>query len=66
MQQALLALIYVLAFIAMVVGVQSVAKIVYSSRDKVERTNRRLTMLASGMTQSEVYAALVRQPLTSP
>jgi tight adherence protein B len=66
MQQALLGLIYVLAFIAMVVGVQSVAKVVYSSRDKVERTNRRLTMLASGMTQSEVYAALVRTPLTSP
>lgn len=66
MQQGLLGLIYVLAFIAMVVGVQSVAKFVYSSRDKVERTNRRLTMLASGMTHSEVYAALVRQPVSSP
>ena len=66
MQQALLGLIYVLAFIAMVVGVQSVAKVIFSSRDKLERTNRRLTMLASGMTHSEVYAALVRQPVGSP
>jgi len=66
MQQALLALIYVLAFIAMVVAVQSVAGIVFSSRDKVERTNRRLTMLASGMSHSEVYAALVRRPVTGP
>jgi tight adherence protein B len=66
MQQALLAIIYVLAFIAMVMAVQSVANIAFASRDKTERTNRRLTMLASGMTQSEVYAALVRRPLTSP
>jgi tight adherence protein B len=66
MQSALLILIYLLAFVAMVVGVQSAAGFIFSSRDKNERTNRRLTMLASGMTHSEVYAALVRQPLTSP
>ena len=66
MQQALLTLIYVLAFIAMVVAVQSVANIFFSSRDKTERTNRRLTMLASGMTHSEVYAALVRRPVSGP
>ena len=66
MQQALLTLIYVLAFIAIVVAVQGVASAVYASRDKVERTNRRLTMLASGMSQSDVYAALVRRPVVSP
>lgn len=66
MQQAFLALIYVLAFIAIVVAVQSAANIIFFSRDKSQRTNRRLTMLASGMGHSEVYAALVRKPMTSP
>ena len=66
MQQALLALIYVLAFIAMVVAVQSLAGLYFSRRDSEVRTNRRLSMLASGMTQSEVYAALVRRPVTGP
>jgi tight adherence protein B len=66
MQATLLILIYLLAFAAMVVGVQSAANFIFFSRDKNERTNRRLTMLASGMTHSEVYAALVRQPLASP
>jgi tight adherence protein B len=66
MQQAIESLIYVLAFIAMVVAVQGVAGIIYSSRDSVERTNRRLTMLASGMSRSDVYAKLVRRPLDAP
>lgn len=66
MQQAIESLIYVLAFIAMVVAVQGVAGIIYSSRDSIERTNRRLTMLASGMARSDVYAALVRRPLEAP
>jgi tight adherence protein B len=63
MAQMLVPVIYVLAFIAMVLAVQGTAVVVYSSRDQKERTNRRLTMLASGMSQSEVYAALVRKPL---
>lgn len=64
MAQFLTPIIYVLAFIAMVLAVQGVASVVFSSRDVKERTNRRLTMLASGMSHSEVYAALVRKPLT--
>lgn len=63
MQQALSPIIYVLAFIAMVLAVQGAASIIFSSRDRTERTNRRLTMLASGLKQSEVYAALVRNPV---
>jgi tight adherence protein B len=63
MQQALVSLIYVLAFIAMVLAVQAVAGLVFSSRDRAQRTNRRLAMLASGLDHSEVYASLVRQPL---
>jgi tight adherence protein B len=64
--QAVTSLIYVLIFAAMVLVVQSIAGIVFSSRDRAERTNRRLTMLASGMNPSEVYATLVRRPLTGP
>jgi tight adherence protein B len=66
MPQLLEPLIYVLAFLAIVVAAQGVAGIVHSSRDKVERTNRRLTMQASGMSRQEVYNALVRRPLASP
>ncbi len=63
MAQSLAPLIYVLAFIAMVLVVQGVAGILFSSRDQTQRTNRRLTMLASGMEHADVYAALVRRPL---
>ena len=66
MVQAVTAFIYVLTFIAIVMAVQSIAGIFFSSRDRTERTNRRLTMLASGMNQSQVYAALVRRPVTGP
>jgi tight adherence protein B len=59
-------LIYVLAFIAIVLVAQGVASIVFSSRDQTQRTNRRLTMLASGMERREVYAKLIRQPLAGP
>jgi tight adherence protein B len=65
MQQTLVPLIYVLAFIAMVMAVQGVAGVIFSSRDRAQRTNRRLTMLASGLKHSKVYASLVRQPLAS-
>ena len=59
-------MIYVVAFIAVVLVVQSVASMLFSSRDQVQRTNRRLTLLASGMKHSEVYAKLVRQSVESP
>jgi tight adherence protein B len=66
MRQEVLSLIYVLAFIAMVFAVQGVAGIYFASRDSTQRINRRLTLLASGMKQSEVYAALVRRPVGAP
>ena len=59
-------IIYVLAFVAIVLVVQGIAGLVFSSRDRAERTNRRLTMLASGMSKEQVYSALVRQPLAKP
>jgi len=66
MRQALASLIYVLAFIAMVFAVQGVAGVFFASRDSAQRINRRLTLLASGMNQSEVYATLVRRPVGRP
>lgn len=66
MHQAILSLIYVLAFIAMVVAVQGAAGVFFASRDRDQRINRRLTLLASGMKQSDVYATLVRRPVADP
>src|SRR5689334_8868047 len=63
MNQALASVIYVLIFIAIIAAVQGVADILFSSRDRTKRTNRRLSMLASGMDRSEVYAALIRSPV---
>jgi len=65
MSQTFTVIIYVLTFIAAVAVVQGVADIFLASRDRRERTNRRLTMLASGMAHADVYSALVRTPLTS-
>ena len=60
MQNMLQPLIYVLAFVAVVVLVQAVFGILFSSRDRSRRLNRRLAMLESGMKQDDVYAALIR------
>lgn len=54
-------MIYVLAFVAVVVLVQAVARLVFSSRDRTRRVNRRLTMLESGMSRDEIFSALVRR-----
>jgi tight adherence protein B len=61
MPENLSPLIYVLAFVAMVLLVQTLASQLFSSRDQARRVNRRLTMLDAGMKPADVYAALVRQ-----
>jgi tight adherence protein B len=61
LQNLVTPLVYVLAFIAVVLVVQAIAGVVFSSRDKARRVNRRLTMLESGMEHEAVYAALLRQ-----
>ncbi len=61
MNPAFVPLIYVVAFIAVVVLVQTFAGVFLESRDKTTRVNRRLTMLDSGMDPNAVYSALVRQ-----
>jgi tight adherence protein B len=52
----------VLAFIAVVVGVQSVANLFFAARDRTQRVNRRVTLLEQGVSPEEVYASLVRAP----
>jgi tight adherence protein B len=56
--------LYVLAFVAVVAIVQALAAVLFSSRDRRTRVNRRLTMLESGMKPADVYAELVRRPIT--
>lgn len=66
MQGSLAPLIYVVAFMAVVLAIQSGAAIFFSARERTTRVNKRLSMLQSGMASEDVYAALVRQgPKTS-
>jgi tight adherence protein B len=55
------ALIYVLAFVAVVVLAQTVAGLFLAAGDRNRRVNRRLTMLDSGMSHDQVYSTLVRK-----
>jgi tight adherence protein B len=54
-------IIYVLAFVAVVMLAQLAAGLVFSRRDRNQRVNRRLTMLGQGMTREQVYSSLVRK-----
>jgi tight adherence protein B len=58
-------LLYVAAFIAVVVAVQTLAGLVFSRRDQRSRINRRMSLLESGMRPERVYEALVRRPMTA-
>lgn len=64
MNQILLPLILVLAFVVVILVVQSLAGVMFASRDRSKRVNRRLTMLGKGMEQREVYETLVRRPVS--
>ncbi len=55
-------LVYVLAFVAVVVTIQTLASLFFSAGDQTRKVNRRLDMLQSGMKPDEVYSALVRRP----
>jgi tight adherence protein B len=54
-------MIYVVAFVAVVVLVQLLARMIFSAGDRTRRVNRRLTMLESGMSRDEIFNALVRK-----
>jgi tight adherence protein B len=60
MPQAFAPLAYVLAFLAVVILIQTLSGLLFSAGDKSRRVNRRLTMQASGMSREQVYSALLR------
>ncbi|MGE5502276.1 MAG: type II secretion system F family protein [Ignavibacteriales bacterium] len=64
MNGVLLPLILVLAFAVVMLVVQSLSSVVFASRDRTRRVNRRLTLLGQGMEQRQVYEALVRRPVS--
>jgi len=61
MGQLILPIIFVLAFVAVVLVAQSVAGAVFASRSRTQRVNRRLTLLERGMDHRAVYETLIRQ-----
>jgi tight adherence protein B len=61
MQTLFAPLIYLAAFLAVILTVQATAQILFSSGDTRQRINRRLTMLASGMRSEDVHSTLVRR-----
>lgn len=60
----LLYLALILAFVAVVVVVVTVAQVVFQISDRNRQVNRRLTLMASGMSTQDVYAALMRKTPT--
>jgi len=54
-------LIYVFAFVAVVLLIQTAAGVIFSLGDRTRRVNRRLDLLQSGMSRDEVFEALVRR-----
>jgi tight adherence protein B len=65
-QNSLIPLIYVLAFVAVVIVIQTGAGLIMSGRDSQRQVNRRLAMLHSGMQPEAVYAALVKNTPKAP
>lgn len=61
MGQLVLPLIFVLAFVAVVMIAQATASGYMEARSRTQRVNRRLTLLDKGMDHKAVYETLVRQ-----
>jgi tight adherence protein B len=66
MDQFLTPLIYVLAFVAVVLLVQAISGFLFSARDRTRQLNRRLTMLESGMSQDDMMSNLLRKAKPPP
>ena len=61
MPNFVLPIVYVLAFLAVVLLVQGVGSGFFSVRDRSQKVNRRLSMLHSGADPDDVFSALVRK-----
>ncbi|MEH0196138.1 type II secretion system F family protein [Caulobacter sp. CCNWLY153] len=62
MQGLLFPMALVLAFVAAVLAGQTIFGLLLSAREQTQRVNRRLTLMAGGMSQEKVYESLVRDP----
>lgn len=65
MNAVVVPLIYLLAFVAVILLVQTAAGLIFAVGDRTQRVNRRLTMMNAGMSRDQVYMALVRKPLAT-
>ncbi|TAJ72497.1 MAG: hypothetical protein EPO51_10395 [Phenylobacterium sp.] len=65
MPDLVIPLICVLILVSVALGAHTLAELLLSARDRRRRVNRRLTMLASGQAPEQVYAALVREPISA-
>jgi tight adherence protein B len=65
MDNLLAPMVLVLAFLAVVLGSQTLLGLFMGARQHGQRVNRRLTLMASGMAPDQVYQALLRKPRAS-
>ncbi|WP_332767100.1 type II secretion system F family protein [Phenylobacterium sp.] len=65
MQNLILPITLVFAFVATVLAIQAGATMMFASRARRKRVNRRLTLLESGVPAKQVYESLVRRQSTS-
>jgi tight adherence protein B len=65
MARLLVPIVYLLAFIATVMLVQSVAGLWFSAMDRSRAVNRRLALVGSSLNQPDVYTTVVRRSTTS-
>lgn len=54
-------ILYVLAFVSVVIIVQTTAGLYFTASDRSKRLNRRLAMLSSGLSPDKVFATLMRK-----
>lgn len=62
MDNLLFPIALVLTFVAVVLAAQTLVGLFLGAREHNRRVNRRLTMLASGMSQEKIYETLLRDP----
>ncbi len=65
MDNLILPITLVFAFVATVLAIQAGASMFFASRARNKRVNRRLTLLESGVPAKQVYESLVRRQSTS-
>lgn len=60
MPQPMVIVVLILAFAAVVILIQTLSAVFFSTTDNSKRVNERLTLLASGVTREEAYSQLIR------